>query len=95
MSREVVCFKLISGDEVVGEKVTNLSLGSSDVVHLRKPFIIVASQQGVALIPVMITANEDAVVPFRIESMATLPITPEPKFEKYYLEKTSGLILGQ
>lgn len=88
---KIVCFKLISGDEVVGELVPS-TLGSKNIT-LRKPFIVLASQQGVGLIPVMLTARENESVEFKDAALATCPIEVIADFEKHYLEKTTSIKL--
>jgi len=95
--RNIVCFKLISGDEVVGELVQSETLGLSsnglNTFVMAKPFIVLASQQGIGLIPVMVTAQPEDKITFNYASLATLPQRVVGDFEKHYLEKTSGLQL--
>lgn len=86
---KIVCFKLISGDEVVGELKEN----NGDSFVMRKPFIVLASQQGVGLLPVMLTGKEEHDITFLKGGMATLPIPVLGDFEKHYMQKTTTLQL--
>lgn len=87
--KNVVCFKLISGDEVVGDLIQE----SSDYFVMGKPFIVIAGQQGIGLIPVMITARPDDNITFYYNSLATKPQPVVGDFERHYTEKTSGIQL--
>lgn len=88
----IVCFKLISGDEIIGK----VNCDSPDEIIIEKPFMVVPTQNGnVMFLQAMISSSQSAPITFLKSAMAIKPMDTSAEFDKVYREKTSGLILGQ
>lgn len=87
----IVAFKLMNGDEIIGELVSDDTVS----VTLKKPLTVVQTgQNAIAFIQIMFSVSEHTLIPYLYSAMATLPVETSLEFSKVYTEKTSGLILG-
>lgn len=87
---EVVAFRLVSGDEILGEAVTV----SDDTVAVKKPCTLAIGQDGnVGLTPAAMLANpEKPVVYFRNQIVAVMEAREDAV--KAYLQFASGIQLA-
>lgn len=88
---DIVTFKLISGDEVIGKEVER----TNDWILIHNPLIVAPNgQSGLVFIPAMFSAAPTTPIPFLFNGMAVYPVEAGSEFSKVYVEKTSGLILS-
>lgn len=91
MNRQIVTFKLISGDEIIGEETAR----DENTISIKTPLMIVpAPQNNLAFMPAAFTAAPGQPLTFTFSSMSILPFSTNAEFTKVYIEKTSGLFLG-
>lgn len=89
---EVVVFKLVSGEEVVG-KVTDIT---ADAVTITKPILLVAQmmpngQAALNFAPFMVGAEEAGNYRFNLDRLVCGPMTPRQDISSNYLKATTGL----
>ena len=87
---EVAAFRLVSGDEIIGEVVKRYE----DTVEIKKPCTLAMGQDGnVGLTPAAMLADpEKPVCYFRNQIIAVM--TPRPDAEKAYVQFASGIQLA-
>lgn len=95
MSQQVVSFKLLSGEEVIG-RVEN---ETDDVIVLSKVRSIQMVQtgpqsMGLHIMPYM-ASNLDGDISFRRAATTTVPSAPSSEAEKPYIENTTSIALAQ
>ena len=91
MSKKVVSFKLISGDEVIGEETYR----DEEAITIKTPLMIVPTpNNNLAFMPSVFTAAPHQTLVYPYRGMAILPFESSAEFTKVYTEKTSGLILS-
>jgi hypothetical protein len=86
---EVVTFKLVTGEELIGK------LGEETATHyvIERPLALVMSQKGLGLQPWLFTVNPDKTIRFPKEKVIVLEATME-EMSKNYLSGTSGIALA-
>ena len=83
----VVSLKITSGEELVAK----LDAFGSDEVRLSKPFTLAVTPQGIAFVPFLIGADENAKV--SIKHPNVIAITPSrEEVKSAYIQQTSGLV---
>ena len=84
---KIISFKTTNGDEVVG-KVTGQS---TDELTIQQPVILAASQQGLAMVPFLMTADmNNANVVFKTSNIICSADTSEGVADAYF-ENTTGI----
>jgi di/tripeptidase len=94
MSQDILSFKLISGEEVIGYVVSDVS----DVLTLCKVRFIQMVQTapqtiGLNISPYMVS-NIDGDIGFYRTAITTVPVTPSADVEKPYVEQTTTIALA-
>ena len=94
MSQQVLSFKLLSGEEVMGRLVKE----SDATITLEKVRSVQMVQQGpqqmgMAIVPYSATVI-DGEIPFRRSAMSTDPMTPSDETEKMYMQQTTSIALA-
>ena len=84
---QVVSFKTTSGDEVVG-KITGQT---TDELTVSYPVILAASQQGLGMVPFLMTASPDIEVAFKNSHIVCIATTTQQVADAY-LQQTTGII---
>lgn len=84
---DIVALKLVNGEEVIG-KLTNLT---ADRIELSKPISIGMAQQGLALMPFMLSADEGVEVTIDRDNVIT-EILARKEVKDVYIQQTSGLV---
>jgi len=84
---QVVSFKTTSGDEVVG-KVTGQT---AEELTIGYPVILAASQQGLGMVPFLMTANPELEVAFKNAHIVCIASTTQQVADAY-LQQTTGII---
>jgi hypothetical protein len=85
----IVTLKLTSGEEVIGKLVTQ----TESKYTVSKPMVLSMSQQGVGMIPYVITAEPDADISVN-KSAVVLACETRKDAASSYLEQTTGISLG-
>ena len=88
-SKTVQTLRLANGEEVVAEV-----LGiHSDSLELREPKALVMTQNGLAMMPMIMSAREGEPVVVQFTAIAAVAVT-DPRVESKYREAVSGLDLS-
>ena len=82
----IVTVKLVTGDEVVG-KLTEIS----DGVSITKPICIAMSPNGLAFVPFMLGAPEDATIEFKTSQVVAC-VEARKEIRDVYIQSTSGIV---
>jgi len=85
-SNEVVSIKLLSGEEIVARFVEETATG----YVLSKPTVVTMSQQGIGLMPFMITIDPDRDVVINSGAVSSINAT-EKLFADQYIQGTTGI----
>ncbi len=91
---QVISFKLLSGEEVMGRLVNEIDT----TITLEKVRSVQMVQQGpqqmgMAIIPYSATVI-DGEIPFRKSAMSTDTMTPSDETEKLYMQQTTSIDLA-
>lgn len=84
---DVIALRLASGEEVIGK----LKKLTADKLEISKPFILVASPQGLALVPFMISMPDGSDVTLERRHVLT-EIVARKEIRDAYIQQTSNLI---
>jgi DNA/RNA-binding domain of Phe-tRNA-synthetase-like protein len=84
---DTISIKLTSGEEMVA----NLVEENDTEIVLKKPMVIVAAQQGLALSPFMFSANPDAQVKLKQANVLCILKTVD-ELGKQYTQQTTGIV---
>ena len=85
-SGDVVCFKLVNGDEIVTKIVTAGQGGWT----ISRPYTVVPSPQGLGLMQCMFAANLDADVTLsQAHVIMHAPVVDQ--LQSYYIQTTTGI----
>lgn len=87
---EIVCFKLVNGDEVVAKVVECITGGWK----LHKPCTVVPSPQGIGLIQTLFSADINKTVELKFEHVMMHAPTLKA-LEDHYLQTTTGIALNK
>ena len=87
---EIVCFKLVNGDEVVAKVVSSVAGGWI----VNKPCTVMPSPQGLGLIQTLFSADINKDVELRFEHVMMHSVTLKA-LEDHYLQTTTGIALGK
>lgn len=87
---EIVCFKLVNGDEVVAKVVECIQGGW----RLNKPCTVIPSAQGIGLVQTMFTADINKSVELKFEHVMMHAPTLKA-LEDHYLQTTTGIALNK
>lgn len=86
---DIVSFKLVNGDEMIAEILEATATGWS----IKKPCIVVPSQQGIGLMQALFTGNVDK--PINLEKTSVLLHSETiPEMNSHYLKTTTGIDIG-
>ena len=86
---DIVTIKLKRGEELIG-KLVNENTG--DVIEVKRPLIVMMSEQGFGLMPFMLTASPDATVAIDRSQVVGYAKTIE-QVAAEYIKQTTGLHL--
>lgn len=89
-ANDIVCFKLVNGDEVVAKVVSSVPGGWI----INKPCTVMPSPQGIGLIQTLFTADINKDVELRFEHVIMHSVTLKA-LEDHYLQTTTGIALGK
>ncbi len=94
---KIVSFKTTSGDEVVGRVMGQ----TADDISISQPVILAASQQGLAMVPFLMTADPKLDVSFKLSMIVCMADTTDQVADAYTENSTgirpvrnSGLIMS-
>jgi hypothetical protein len=83
---DIVSFKLVTGDEIVGRIVAS----DNDSFEISKPCTVMPSPQGMGLIQSLFTADADANV--RLQRAHVIMHAPSiDAMQKHYIKTTTGI----
>lgn len=83
---DIVSFKLVTGDEIVGRIVAS----DSDSFEISKPCTVMPSPQGMGLIQSLFTADADANV--KLQQTHVIMHAPSiDAMQKHYIKTTTGI----
>lgn len=85
---EVVVLKMIAGEEVITKIHDEAEF--AEELAVKKPHVISTNGEAFALIPYIITADEEKVVAINVNTISAIA-TPLDGVMRAYLERTSGL----
>lgn len=86
---DIVSFKLVNGDEMIAEILEINVTGWT----IKKPCIVVPSQQGIGLMQALFTGNVDK--PINLEkSHVLLHSETIPEMNSHYIRTTTGIDVG-
>lgn len=88
---EVVTMKMVSGEEVIA-KIVSEKTNFPNELFVRHPHVISTNGEAFALMPYIITADEDEEVEMNAGNISGLT-KPLEAISSVYIEKTSGIQL--
>ncbi len=94
MAQQIVVFKLISGEEVIGR----MGEKKDDRIFLEKPRAVAVTQgqqpgqMGIALVPFLASNPDGDIAILETHIMATA--VPTPELENGYIQQTTGIALA-
>jgi len=89
-SGEIVCFKLVNGDEIVAKVVECISGGWK----INKPCTVVPSHQGLGLVQTLFSADINKNVELKFEHVI-MHSTTLKALEDHYITTTTGISVGK
>ena len=87
---EIVCFKLVNGDEIVAKVVECVA----DGWIVNKPCTVMPSQQGLGLIQTLFSADINKDVELKLEHVI-MHSTTLKALEDHYITTTTGIAVGK
>jgi hypothetical protein len=88
-SGDLTTFKLVNGDEIVGEVVSvNTNTGEYEVSN---PMTVVPSQKGVGLFPSLMTGREKANVTLKAQHVMMAVLTTD-ELKSHYTQLVTGIV---
>ena len=87
---EIVCFKLVNGDEIVAKVVESTASGW----RLNKPCTVVPSHQGLGLVQTLFSADINKNVELKSEHVI-MHSTTLKALEDHYITTTTGISVGK
>lgn len=87
---EIVCFKLVNGDEVVAKVIECMPSGW----RINKPCTVVPSPQGLGLIQTLFSADINKSVELKFEHVM-MHSTTLKALEDHYITTTTGISVGK
>jgi len=84
---DLTTFKLVNGDEIVGE-VVNITNGDYDVSN---PMTVVPSQKGVGLFPSLMTGKDKSNVTLKAQHVMMCALTTD-ELKSHYTQLTTGIV---
>ena len=84
---DLATFKLVNGDEIVGEVVSAVA-GEFDVSN---PMTVVPSQKGVGLFPSLMTGREKSVVTLKAQHIMMVTLTTD-ELKPHYTQLVTGIV---
>lgn len=84
---DLATFKLVNGDEIVGEVVTAIA-GEYEVSN---PMTVVPSQKGVGLFPSLMTGKDKAVVTLKAQHVMMAVLTTD-ELKSHYTQLVTGIV---
>jgi hypothetical protein len=88
-SNEIVCFKLVNGDEIVAKIVEQTATGWK----INKPCTVVPSHQGLGLVQALFSADINKNVELKSEHVMMHSVTLKA-LEDHYITTTTGIAVG-
>ena len=89
-ANEIVCFKMVNGDEIVAKIVESTPNGWV----INKPCTVVPSQQGLGLIQTLFSADINKNVELKSEHVMMHSATLKA-LEDHYITTTTGIAVGK
>lgn len=86
---EIVCFKLVNGDEIVAKIVAQTVTGW----RINKPCTVVPSHQGLGLVQTLFSADINKNVELKSEHVMMHSVTLKA-LEDHYITTTTGIAVG-
>lgn len=83
---DVVTFKLISGEEVIGKFVHS----DEQILTVDKPLILAMSQKGIGMAPVLVTVNPDTKLKFNKHAIIVMAHSDD-EIANQYVYQTTGI----
>lgn len=83
---DIITIKLVTGEEIIGK----LKALGDKVLEISKPIAIGMSPQGIALLPFMISADEEVNLSFDMKMVVTYTPTRQ-ELKDAYIENTTGI----
>lgn len=95
---ENIIFKLVSGEEVIGQVLT-LSDMASDDIHVKSPRVLTMQQMpdgrvGATFMPLLLLIGSKDIVYIQRKSITAFSSSINPEYEKRYMEAVTGLTLA-
>ncbi|NBR61451.1 MAG: hypothetical protein EBT86_07340 [Actinobacteria bacterium] len=87
-TNDVVSLKISSGEEVIARFIGE----DKEYFHVTKPNVLMMNQQGMGMVPFMITSNPDQDYAIAKQNIIAISFT-DNDVGKLYLSKTSGIAL--
>jgi hypothetical protein len=84
---DLATFKLVNGDEIVGEVIT-ATAGEYEVAN---PMTVVPSQKGVGLFPSLMTGRDKAVVTLKAQHVMMCVLTTD-ELKSHYTQLVTGIV---
>lgn len=88
-NNDIISFKVSSGEEILGRYVREDGIN----FYITKPSVLMMNQQGMGMIPYMMTVSPDAEYAIARTSIITYARTDD-EIGKQYLSRTSGIQLA-
>jgi hypothetical protein len=83
---DIVTIKLISGEEVIGKFIKD----NDEILTLEKPLMLAMSQQGIGMVPLLVTVNPDTKL--HLNKTAVILIAESDKeIANQYVYQTTGI----
>lgn len=86
---EIVCFKLVNGDEIVAKIIEQTVTGW----RINKPCTVVPSHQGLGLVQTLFSADINKNVELKSEHVMMHSVTLKA-LEDHYITTTTGIAVG-
>lgn len=84
---DVISLKLVGGEEVVAKFVSM----TADTVTVKKPLVLVQTQQGIGLVPYMISLPDDSEAHID-RSVVVMHTKARKEISDGYVQQTSGIM---
>lgn len=84
---DTVSFKLVSGEEIIGR----LEAEDPNSYTLHKPMILLAQQEGIGLVPFMLSVSPDSKLVLKSTSVVCASKT-QRELANHYTTQTTGIV---
>ena len=87
-SGEVVSIKLVTGEEIIAKMIEE----TANEYKISKPLVLSVGQQGMGMIPMMFTVDQEKDLKISKSSVVLIAST-EKQFANQYLQGTTGIAM--